>query len=276
MEPWRGRGVVVTGAARGIGLALAQRLHAEGARLVLADRLAEPLSEAAASLDALAVPGDCASPDGVNALVAAATEHLGAIDVWVGNAGIARTGGLLETDEQDWAASWEVNVMAHVRAAQALLPAWLERGEGRFVVTASAAGLLSVLGQPTYAVSKHGAEAFAEWLSITYGQRGIHVHAICPQGVRTDMFPGPGDDPSASLIGRDGTIEPERVAEALVEAVAEERFLVLPHPEVADYVAQRGADPQRWLSGMQRLQARVDAGTSLPQTDSPTRDQEHA
>lgn len=153
-------------------------------------------------------------------------------------------------------------MLAHVRAARLLVPRWLERGTGRFVITASAAGLLTILDQPTYAVTKHGAEAFAEWLAASYGHRGIDVHAICPQGVRTDMYPGPGDNPAAATIGHDGTLAPADVADALVETLARGDFLVLPHPEVKDYFALRASDTDRWLRGMQRLQARIDeAGT---------------
>lgn len=261
MQDWQGAGVVVTGAARGIGAAIAERLQAEGARLVVADVLAEPLQQVADRLGAHPVAGDAASPEGVRALVDAATDHLGEIDVWVGNAGIARGESLAGSSEQDWADSWQVNVMAHVRAAELLVPRWLERGSGRFVVTASAAGLLTILGQPTYAVTKHGAEAFAEWLAATYGHRGIAVHAICPQGVLTDMYPGPGDGELADVIGHDGALQPADVAEALVRTVAAEEFLVLPHPEVKDYFAFRGAQTDKWLRGMQRLQQRVDQTT---------------
>lgn len=257
MDSWAGQRVVVTGAARGIGLALATRLHQEGARVLLADVLTGPLEQAAADLGVPHLTTDLSTQDGVTALVEAAREMLGGIDVWVGNAGIARGGDLLDATQEDWEASWQVNVLAHVRAARLLVPEWLERGSGCFVVTASAAGLLTVLGQPTYAVTKHGAEAFAEWLAATYGHRGIAVHAICPQGVRTDMYPGPGGA-LADVIGNDGTLEPEQVADALVDAVAHDRFLVLPHPEVAQYYAARADDPDRWLRGMQRLQARVD------------------
>ncbi|TWE11589.1 SDR family oxidoreductase [Rudaeicoccus suwonensis] len=257
MADWQDKGVVVTGAARGIGRAIATRLRDEGARVVIADVLEEPLRETAESIGAHAVSGDCASAGGVQHLITQATAQLGEIDVWVGNAGIARGEGLAST-EAEWAASWEVNVMAHVRAAQLLIPGWLERGHGRFVVTASAAGLLTILGQPTYAVTKHGAEAFAEWLAASYGHRGIKVHAICPQGVRTDMYPGPGDGALAEVIGHDGALQPEDVATALVETIEREEFLVLPHPEVRDYFGFRGANTDKWLSGMQRLQGRID------------------
>lgn len=255
---WDDKGVVITGAARGIGRALATRLHAEGARLVLADVLAEPLADTATELNALAVEGDCASEAGVAQLVNAAREHLGQIDVWVGNAGVLRGEDLAQTAEADWATSWDVNVMAHVRAAQALIPEWVERGEGRFVVTASAAGLLTMLGAPAYSVTKHAAEGFAEWLAATYGHRGVHVHAICPQGVRTDMYDQPGSTALADIVGHDGALQPEAIADALVEAVAAERFLVLPHTEVKGYFAYRATHTDQWLASMQKLQGRID------------------
>lgn len=258
MSTWDGTGVVITGAARGIGRAIAERLHAEGARLVLADVLEDPLAETAAALNVPAVAGDCASDEGARRLVDQAREHLGEIDCFIGNAGIARGDGLDGSSEHDWADSWEVNVMAHVRATRLLLPRWLERGSGRYVLTASAAGLLTVLGQPTYAVTKHAAESYAEWLAVTYGHRGVNVHAICPQGVLTDMYPGTGDGGVADIIGNDGALPPAAVAEALVRAVEAGEFLVLPHPEVRDYFAYRGTKTDSWIRGMQKLQTRLD------------------
>ncbi|NEE10159.1 SDR family NAD(P)-dependent oxidoreductase, partial [Streptomyces sp. SID7499] len=150
-----------------------------------------------------------------------------------------------------------VNVMAHVRAARALLPHWLERGSGRFVTTASAAGLLTMIGAAPYSVTKHGAVAFAEWLSLTYRHRGIKVHAICPQGVRTDMLTAAGS--AGDLVLGPGAVEPDVVADALFEAMDADRFLVLPHPEVAGYYQARAADPDRWMHGMNRLQQKWEA-----------------
>lgn len=263
LTTWQDQRVVVTGAARGIGAAIAERLAVLGARVVVTDVLDEPLDETAGRIGAYAVPADIATPEGVRSVVDAAREQLSAIDVWIGNAGVARGAGL-DTPDSDWETSWSVNVLAHVRAARLLLPEWLACGRGRFVVTASAAGLLTVLGQPSYAVTKHGAEAFAEWLAVTYGHRGVDVHAICPQGVRTDMYPGPGTDPVADVIGHDGALEPAQVADCLVESVANGDFLVLPHPEVKDYFALRGAATDKWLRGMQRLQARIDDAGGTP------------
>lgn len=256
MSQFAGQTAVVTGAAGGIGRALAARMVAEGAKVVVNDLHAPALARVAAEVGAHPVPGDAATAAGVGRLVGAAREHLGEIDVWFGNAGVERGRGL-DCPDDEWALAHDVNVMAHVRAARLLMPGWVERGRGRFVVTASAAGLLTMLESPSYSVSKHGAVAFAEWLAATYRHRGIRVHAICPQGVRTRMY-----DAAAGLqdlLGRDRVLEPAEVADAVVQAMEEERFLVLPHPEVAGYYAARAADTNRWIDGMNRLQQRIDA-----------------
>lgn len=251
LMPVRDKGVVVTGAGHGIGRALATRMAAEGARVVVNDLDADAVAEVADQIGAHAVAGDAASEAGAAALVKAAREHLGSIDVWFGNAGIDRGRGL-DAGEDDWAASWDVNVMAHVRAARLLVPEWTRRGGGRFVVTASAAGLLTMLGSPTYSVTKHGAVAFAEWLSATYRHKGLVVQAICPQGVKTGMLVRSG--PLAELLSHDTALAPEDVAEAAWQALHDDRFLVLPHPEVAGYYGTRASEPDRWLGGMNKLQ----------------------
>jgi NAD(P)-dependent dehydrogenase (short-subunit alcohol dehydrogenase family) len=151
-----------------------------------------------------------------------------------------------------WAAAWDVNVMAHVRASRVLIPDWLERGSGRFVSTVSAAGLLTMIGAAPYSVTKHAALAYAEWLSLTYRHRGLKVHAICPQGVRTDMLAASGS--AGELVLTPTAIEPAAVADALFAAMEEDRFLVLPHPEVADYYQARADDPDRWLTTMNHIQ----------------------
>lgn len=251
----KGQGVVVTGSAGGIGRALAARLIAEGARVVVNDLDPAATRTAGDELGAHAIPGDAASEAGIASLVAAAGEHLGQVDAWFANAGIVRGLGL-EATEAEWAASWEVNTMAHVRAARLLVPQWLERGGGTFVVTASAAGLLTALGTATYSVTKHAAVAFAEWLSATYRHRGVVVHAICPQGVRTDMLANSG--PMEQLLTADGAFTPEQVAEATLEAMGAGRFMVLPHPEAGDYYRHRATDPDRWLAGMNKLQCYLE------------------
>jgi NAD(P)-dependent dehydrogenase (short-subunit alcohol dehydrogenase family) len=263
-----GLGVVVTGAGGGIGRAIATRLAAEGARVVVNDIDAPGAEATAAELGAHAVPGDAASETGVATLVAEATDRLGRIDVYCANAGVEGGGGL-DTPEADWSRALEVNVMAHVRAARLLVPGWLEGGGGRFVVTASAAGLLTMLGSAPYSVTKHAAVAFAEWLAIEYHDKGIRVSCLCPQAVQTAMTGGgrggrarrggraPGDPGTGAA--RDGVLPPERVAEAVVEGVAAEEFLILPHPEVATYERRRADDRERWLRGMRRAQAAMVA-----------------
>jgi NAD(P)-dependent dehydrogenase (short-subunit alcohol dehydrogenase family) len=251
----RNQGVVVTGAGHGIGRAIARRMAAEGARVVVNDLDGEAAASVAAEIGGLAVPGDAAGERGVEDLVAAARAHLGSIDVYFANAGIEVAAGL-HASEEDWRRSMDVNVMAHVRAARILVPDWLERGSGRFVVTASAAGLLTMLGSAPYAVSKHAAVAFAEWLSATYGHRGIVVQAVCPQGVRTRMLEEAG--PIADVLIRDGALEPEDVAEAVWQGLQDDRFLILPHPEVAEYYVSRATSTEKWLHAMRKLQRRLD------------------
>ena len=207
-----------------------------------------------------AVPGDASSADGVHRLIAGATEELGRIDIYVANAGVGGGAGdaaeSLQTPDEHWERILDVNVMAHVRAARLLVPRWLRDGGGRFVVTASAAGLLTMLGDAPYSVTKHAAVGFAEWLSATYGHRGVAVHAICPQGVRTQMLADAG--PLQNLLSHDAALEPEQVADSFVAALDDERFLVLPHREVAAYYVARASDTDRWLAGMRRLQQRLD------------------
>lgn len=249
--------VVVTGAGRGIGAALARRFAGEGARVVVNDVDAAAARQVANEIGGYAVPGDAATEQGVADLIAATRERFDDIDTWCANAGTAAGSGL-DASEFDWSTGLEVNLLAHVRAARLLVPGWLERGSGRFVVTASAAGLLTMLGSPVYSVSKHGAVAFAEWLSATYRHRGVRVHAICPQGVNTRML-HEMSGAVQGLLTHDRQVEPAVVADALWQAIEEDRFLVLPHPEVAGYYLTRASDPDRWLEGMNRLQRQLDS-----------------
>lgn len=266
MESLRDSGVVVTGAGGGIGAALARRFAAEGARVVVNDLDADKARAVAEEIGAVAVPGDA------SAVVPAAREALGgAIDTFCANAGVAPHGGQ-EAEESLWETAWDVNVMAHVRAARELVPHWLEQGHGRFVATVSAAGILTMIGSAPYSVTKHAALAFAEWLSVTYRHRGIDVHAVCPQGVRTDMLANTG--PAGDLVLASTAIEPEAVADALFEAMAKERFLVLPHPETAGYYAARAGDPDHWLGGMNKVQRKYEEVLAQGESSAPATSQE--
>jgi NAD(P)-dependent dehydrogenase (short-subunit alcohol dehydrogenase family) len=256
---------VVTGAARGIGRAIAARLAREGWQVVVADLDAAELAVVADESGALAVPGDSSTDAGVRHLVDTAYEHLGHVDVFFANAGIGTLKGL-DASDAEWARALEANVLAHVRASRLLVPRWLEAGGGRLVVTASAAGLLTMLGDAPYSVSKHSAIAFAEWLSATYRHRGIVVQAICPQGVQTRMLEESG--PLRDLLTRDATVSADDVADAAWEALAGDDFLVLPHPEVRDYYAERAAHPDAWLAGMNRLQQKLDHHTADQQENA--------
>lgn len=257
-----GAGVVVTGAGHGIGRAIAARMAAQGARVVVNDVDEVAANRVATEIGGgVAVPGDAAGEEGVAQLVSQARDHLGKIDIYFANAGVD-VGAGLDATADDWARGVEVNVMAHVRAAQQLIPTWLETGGGRFVVTASAAGLLTMLGSPVYSVTKHASVAFAEWLSATYGDRGVVVQAICPQGVRTRMLEAAG--PLQEILSRDTALEPEQVADTVFHALQDDRFLILPHPEVAKYYAFRATNTDGWLAGMRKIQRRLDGETNAP------------
>jgi NAD(P)-dependent dehydrogenase (short-subunit alcohol dehydrogenase family) len=250
--------VVVTGGGSGIGAAIARRFASQGARIVVNDLDPVAGKAVADEIGALAVAGDVSDEADVRRLVDRTWAHYDGLDLFCSNAGVSSRP---DPDEPDaaWDLSWRVNVMAHVYAARALLPRWLADGQGRLLVTASAAGLLTLLGGPAYSVTKHGAVAFAEWLRVTYGHRGVTVQALCPQGVRTPMLSG------ARAFLDQTAISPEQVADSVVDAMADDRFLVLPHPTVAEYYARRATDPDRWLRGMNRLQR--DGVDPLPGPD---------
>jgi NAD(P)-dependent dehydrogenase (short-subunit alcohol dehydrogenase family) len=246
---------VVTGAASGIGRALAGRFAAEGARAVVcADLDGAGAQTVAAACGGFAQRCDVAQERELRALVDATLARYGRVDLFCSNAGIIERGGLEATPEQ-WQRALEVNLLAHVHAARLVVPVMIAQGGGHIVATASAAGLLMQPDSATYTVSKHGAVAFAEWLAVNYHERGIRVSCVCPQGVRTPMLLGPSGDRKSFLL--EGAVTPEYVAECVVRAVEEERFLVLPHPEVAEYERRRAADRERWLAGMRRLRARI-------------------
>ena len=247
--------VVVTGAGSGIGEALARRAAAEGARAVaVVDVDADAASTVAGDLGDVATPiaADLSMEDEVHRVASEVRHDLGPIDLWCSNAGILVVGGL-DVPTEEWRRILDINVMAHVWAAQAVVPDMLERGRGWLLATASAAGLLTQIGSAPYSVTKHAAVAFAEWLAISYGERGLGVSVLCPQAVATKMTVG---IEGGGVAGVDGMLGPEAVADAAVAGLRDERFLILPHPEVADYELRRAQDHDRWIAGMQRLQAR--------------------
>jgi NAD(P)-dependent dehydrogenase (short-subunit alcohol dehydrogenase family) len=255
-----GKHVVVTGAARGIGAALARRFHAAGAKVVLADR--DGVSETADELPGSAeVIADVGTEAGNVALINAAEKAFGPIDLFFANAGVG-FGGDPMSSEEVWEASFAVNVHAHRWAAKHLLPGWLARGEGYFCSTASAAGVLAQIGSAPYSVTKHAAVAFAEWMSITYADQGVRVSCLCPQGVNTHMLnagDGIGGGEGGNVVRMAGKVlEPAEVADAVLATIEAEQFFVFPHPEVADYIRLKGDQPERWLAGMRKLQRRVN------------------
>jgi NAD(P)-dependent dehydrogenase (short-subunit alcohol dehydrogenase family) len=261
-----GRVVIVTGAQRGIGRALALRAAAEGAAgVAVADLDAEGAERTAREIEdaggkAIGVGADVSREADVDALITRAEEAFGPVDVFFANAGVAVGTDPMETDDATWDLAFGVNIRAHVLAARRLLPGWLERGDGYFVTTASAAGLVTQIGSAPYAVTKHAAVAFAEWLAVTYGERGLKVSCLCPMGVNTAMLHPPGMEDnvaSATVTTAGAVLEPEDVAETVMAALRDERFLILPHPEVLTFFQRKSSDYDRWIAGMQRLQRAV-------------------
>jgi NAD(P)-dependent dehydrogenase (short-subunit alcohol dehydrogenase family) len=246
-----GRVVAVTGAARGIGRALAEAASARGATVAALDRDGAGAEAVAARLGGRGYALDVADPEAVAALIARIEAEIGPVALYCSNAGILERDpdpDLATSAEPDsWARSWAVNVMGHVHAARVLVPLWRARGGGAFLGTVSAAGLLSQIGSATYGATKHAALAFLEHLAIAHAADGIRVAALCPQGVDTAMLG------AASAASRDGVLAPEAVAEAALDGLSAGRFLILPHPQVAEYARRRAEDPERWLAGMARL-----------------------
>ncbi len=248
--------VVVTGGASGIGRALCERFAREGARgVVVADLDEAGARQVAAGIGGMAQRVNVADEPEVQGLVQMTTERFGQVDLFCSNAGV-----LVRRDEDapaaDWQRHWDVNVMAHVYAARAVLPQMLARGEGYLLNTASAAGLLSQVNAAPYSVTKHAAVGLAEWLSIAYGERGIRVSCLCPQGVRTPMLRSADGGNRPSFLA-DGALSAQQVAEVVVEGLRNEQFLILPHAEVLGFFQRKAADYERWLRGMRRLRDKV-------------------
>ena len=246
--------VVVTGAASGIGKALCEEFHASGASsIVCVDMNLNGVEETAKSVNGLAVSADVSKESDIINVIQKANEYSGGIDIFCSNAGIGGKPGFFEADTSDWDMIWGVNVQSHIHAAKHVLPQMIEQGEGYLMNTSSAAGLLTQLGAAGYAVTKAAAVSLAEWIKITYGNKGIGVSCLCPQAVRTAMTAnGPG------VAGVDGMMEADIVAKDVLNAIEEERFLVTPHSEVLEYVKRKGNDRDRWISGMQRLQTQYE------------------
>ena len=257
--------VVVTGAARGIGRALAHRFVLEGARAVVAsDMDRDALASTAVEIGSAAIPADVAVEDDVRRLVDEVESEFGPIDLFCSNAGISHPGGT-EISNADFERVLDVNARAHLYAARILVPRMTARGGGYLLNTASAAGVLTQIGSLAYAVSKHAAVALAEWLAVTHGDQGLKVSVLCPQGVRTRLLLGDKGERDNFLTP--GAIEPSDVAEAVVAGLEEERFLILPHPEVAEYMRRKTSDYDRWLRGMRRLQSRVRENPATAMSD---------
>ena len=246
-----GKVVVVTGGANGIGRALSQRFAAEGARSVIVADL-DGNQAVASGIGGIAVETDVGHESDIQQLAKDVLDKFGSIDLFCSNAGVGCDGGF-DAPDIEWEISWRVNVLSHVYAARAILPGMLARREGYLLQTISAAGLLSQIGSAPYSVSKHAALAFAEWLSITYGDQGIKVSTLCPMGVRTNMLRKAQFGGGSFLL--DSALEPDEVADHVVQGLAEEKFLILPHAEVAEYFQRKATDYDRWLRGMRRLQA---------------------
>lgn len=263
-EP-EGKTVLVTGAGSGIGAALAQACHGAGARAVIvADLNMEAAGAVAAALGARAVQVDVGDEAAVREMVLAVESEFGPIDLYCSNAGVLYTDApdwtVFSQSAKQWETSWRVNVMAHVHACRAVLPAMLERGEGAMLITASAAGLLSQIGDAAYSTTKHAAVGFAESLAIAHGDDGVYVGVLCPQGVDTAMIRGV-EDSSATL---DGLLGADDVAARTLEGMREGRFMIRPHPQVADYVSAKASDHDRWVGGMRKLRRKQRERTGRP------------
>ena len=262
--------VIITGSANGIGSSLSRVFKERNVKsMILVDLDESNNSKLANEVGGIPYKADVGSEDDIIKLVEFAKQEMGGIDIFCSNAGISGAGGLLNTSNEDWSNIWNVNVMSHIHAAKHALPSMLEQGHGYFMNTASAAGLLTQLGAAGYSVTKSAAVSFAEWLKITYGERGIGVSCLCPQGVRTPMVE---DAPEivGSLVSIDGLLEPDVVANEVIECIEKDQFLITPHPEVLEYMKIKASDPDRWINGMQSLATQLIEG--FPEAKAMLRD----
>ena len=250
--------IVVTGGGAGIGEAMVRRFKLEGAKsVVVADINGDDAMRVARDIDGIGVQLDVSSESGITKLVDQTEREIGPIDLFCSNAGILGSSDLT-TPIDEWQQRWEVNVMPHIYAARAMVPRMIERGGGYLLNTASAAGLLNQIGSASYGVTKHAAVGFGEWVALTHAHQGIKVSMLCPQAVDTAMVSG--DDPAVKAASVDGLLQPHEVAEAVVHGLHQETFLILPHPEVLTYLQRKASDYDRWISGMNRLQQKLESG----------------
>jgi len=264
--------VIITGSANGIGSSLSRVFKERNVEsMILVDLDESNNTKLSNELGGIPYKANVGNEDDIIKLVEFAKQEMGGIDIFCSNAGISGAGGLLNTSNEDWSNIWNVNVMSHIHAAKHSLPIMLEQGSGYFMNTASAAGLLTQLGAAGYSVTKSAAVSFAEWLKITYGERGIGVSCLCPQGVRTPMVE---DAPEivGSLVSIDGLLEPDVVANEVIECIEKEQFLITPHPEVLEYMKIKASDPDRWINGMQSLTKQLIEG--FPEAKAMLRDLE--
>ena len=262
--------VIITGSANGIGSSLSRAFKERNVEsMILVDFDEFNNTKLSNEVGGIPYKADVGSEDDIIKLVEFAKQEMGGIDIFCSNAGISGAGGLLNTSNEDWSNIWNVNVMSHIHAAKHTLPIMLEQGSGYFMNTASAAGLLTQLGAAGYSVTKSAAVSFAEWLKITYGERGIGVSCLCPQGVRTPMVE---DAPEivGSLVSIDGLLEPDVVANEVIECIEKDQFLITPHPEVLEYMKIKASDPDRWINGMQSLTTQLIEG--FPEAKAMLRD----
>ncbi|MEM8498903.1 MAG: SDR family oxidoreductase [Pseudomonadota bacterium] len=247
--------IVITGAGSGIGRALAHRFSAEGPKHIIAvDINQAPVQAVANELNCTAMTADVSSEDDIAALIERVESEIGPIDLFCSNAGVGLAPAIESPNEQ-WQASWDINVMSHVYAARHLLPRMIARGGGYFMNTASAAGLLNQIDGAAYGVTKHAAVGFGEWLAIHHAHEGIKVSMLCPQAVRTAMTDN--DEPATKAAANDGMMEPEALAEVVIDKLREESFLILPHKEVLEYMQRKTSDYDRWIGGMNRLMKKI-------------------